>query len=292
MNIVHRAARARAAYLFVLPAYTTFAIFTLWPLLQSVLTSFQRVGIQRRDWIGIGNYERMLADEVFWRALVNTLLLSALIVPLVMICGLGIAVVAVRLSRRWQSLLRSAFYLPAVASAVVLSLVWLWILNPIYGLLNYLLGLVGFAPIAWLGQSETALLGILLVVFSFSLGGPVILFIAGLNSVPQELYEAARIDGASGWQEFSNIALPLIRPTSAFVMITTTIGTFQVFTVIQIMTRGGPANATQTIVYRIYEKAFLVSDFGYASALSVLLLGVAYAVALVQMRVVGREVQY
>jgi multiple sugar transport system permease protein len=175
---------------------------------------------------------------------------------------------------------------------VVLTIVWKWILNPVYGLLNYILGLLGVAPIVWLGTTEWALIAVIIVVTSFSLGAPIILFMAGLNSIPNELYEAARIDGASAWQEFRHISLPLLRPTSAFVLFVTTIGTFQVFVVIQLLTKGGPANATQTIVYRIWETAFTLSDFGYAAAMSVFLLSIALVIAVVQMRLVSREISY
>ena len=277
---------------FLVPLYVFFAAFTLLPLIVNVITSFQKVGPGTRRFVGFDNYERMLGDPTFWKAMENTLVLTLLLVPLVMATGLAIAAVATQLAMRWQSFFRLAFYLPAVASAVVLSLIWLWLLNPSFGLLNYVLGLVGLGPVEWLGQTETALLSVLMVVFSFSMGAPVILFIAGLNAVPTELYEAARIDGASPIQEFFRISLPLLRPTFAFVLITTTIGTFQVFAVIQILTRGGPANATQTIVYRIYEKAFVSFDFGQAASLSVVLLLIALVVAYVQMRIIGRSVSY
>lgn len=284
--------RARSSLGFLVPLYVFFAAFTLLPLVVNIVTSFQKVGAGTRSFVGFGNYERMLGDPVFWKAMENTLVLTLLLVPLIMATGLAIAAVATQLAMRWQSFFRLAFYLPAVASAVVLSLIWLWLLNPSFGLLNYVLGLVGVGPVEWLGQTETALLSVLMVVFSFSMGAPVILFIAGLNAVPTELYEAARIDGASPVQEFFRISLPLLRPTIAFVLITTTIGTFQVFAVIQILTRGGPANATQTLVYRIYEKAFVSFDFGQAASLSVVLLLIALVTAYVQMRVIGRSVSY
>ena len=284
--------RARSAYLFLLPFYIPFTLFFLLPLFQNLTNSLQHVGIRQSTWIGLENFQKLLADQVFFQAVFNTIVLVAALVPIVMVIGVGIAAVCRPLSARWQSWFRMAFYLPVVASAVVLTIVWKWILNSVYGLLNFVLGLVGIAPITWLGTTEWALIAVLIVVVSFSLGAPIILFLAGLNSIPNELYEAARIDGASPWQEFRNISLPLLRPTLAFVLIVTTIGTFQVFVVIQLLTKGGPANATQTIVYRIWETAFTLSDFGYAAAMSVFLLGIALVIAVVQLRLVSRDVSY
>jgi multiple sugar transport system permease protein len=284
--------RARSAYLFLLPFFSFFTLFFLLPLFQNLTSSLQRVGIRSSQWIGLANFEKLVADDVFFKAVTNTMVLVAVLVPIVMVVGISIAAIARPLSQRWQSWFRMSFYLPVVASAVVLTIVWKWILNPVYGLLNYLLGLVGIAPIVWLGTTEWALIAVIIVVTSFSLGAPIILFMAGLNAIPGELYEAARIDGASAWQEFRHISLPLLRPTSAFVLFVTTIGTFQVFAVIQLLTKGGPANATQTIVYRIWETAFTLSDFGYAAAMSVILLVFALVIAVVQMRLVSRDVQY
>jgi multiple sugar transport system permease protein len=284
--------RNRWAYLFLLPFYSFFTLFFLVPLFQNLTSSLHRVGIRSSTFIGLENFERLAADPTFAKAVFNTVVLVAALVPIVMVVGIGIAAIARPLSTRWQSYFRLAFYLPVVASAVVLTVVWKWILNPIYGLLNFVLGLFGIEPIVWLGSTEWALIAVLIVVASFSIGTPIILFMAGLNAIPHELYEAANIDGASPWQEFRHISLPLLRPTTAFVLIVTTIGTFQVFVVIQLLTRGGPANATQTIVYRIWETAFTLSDFGYAAAMSVVLLAIAFIIALVQMRLVSRDVAY
>jgi multiple sugar transport system permease protein len=185
-----------------------------------------------------------------------------------------------------------AFYLPAVASAVVISLIWLWILDPTAGLLNWVISIVGISPVAWLGETNTALVSILLVVFSFSLGTPIILFIAGLNAIPRDLYEAASIDGASTLQEFRHISIPLLRPATALIIVTTTIGTFHVFTVISILTRGGPVDATQTLVYYIWVRAFTLGDFGSAAALSVVLLAVTTLIVIVEFRFVNRTLAF
>jgi multiple sugar transport system permease protein len=182
--------------------------------------------------------------------------------------------------------------LPVVASGVVLSMVWLYIYHPTYGLLNYLLSLVGVSPIPWLGTTETALPSLAAVVISWTIGQPLIIFLAGLGGIPQDLYDAASIDGADGWQQFWKVTLPLLVPTTLFVLVTQTINVFQVFVVVLLMTKGGPVNSTQTIVYRIWETAFTFFKFGYASAMGVVLLVLVSVVAVVQFRLLGREVEY
>jgi multiple sugar transport system permease protein len=276
----------RTTYAFLLPFAICFSLFTLWPLANVFLTSVQHVGYLGNRWVGLLNYQHLLADPVFWRALINTGELALAHAVVVMTLALGIAVVTTGLPGRVQTFIRAAFYLPTVASAVVLSIVWLWILNPVYGLFNFLLGKLGVPRIAWLGDPHTALFGIFLVLVTFTLGVPIILFIAGLNAIPDDLYDAAGIDGAGAWQKFRHISLPLLKRTLAFVLITSTISTFQVFVLVTLLTHGGPANATQTIVFLIWQRAFMESDFGYASSAAVVLLGVSLVTAIVQLRLV------
>jgi multiple sugar transport system permease protein len=171
-------------------------------------------------------------------------------------------------------------------------MVWLYIYNPTYGLLNYLLSQVGIGRVEWLGRTETALPSLALVVVSWTIGQPLILFLAGLAGIPQDLYDAAMIDGAGGWAKFWHVTLPLLKPTTLFVLVTQTIGVFQVFVVVLLMTRGGPVNATQTIVYRIYETAFTFFQFGYASAMGAVLLLIVGLVAIAQFKLLGQEVEY
>jgi len=185
-----------------------------------------------------------------------------------------------------------AFYLPVVAAGVVLSMVWLYIYHPTYGLLNYLLTVVGLPRVAWLGTTGTALPSLAVVVASWTIGQPLIIFLAGLAGIPQDLYDAASIDGAGAWHKFWRVTLPLLMPTTLFVLVTQTINVFQVFVVVLLMTRGGPFNATQTIVFRIWETAFSFFQFGYASAMGVVLILLVSIVAVIQFKLLGREVEY
>ena len=212
-------------------------------------------------WVGFENYAGCLRTALSG-AFLNTLHFVVIIVPVILVLSLLFAVLIFGLNYVLQSIFRAAFYLPSVASGVVLVAVWLWIYNPTYGLLNYLTGLVGLPRIAWLGDARWALPALSVVVISWALGRPIILFIAGLNGISREVYEAAMIDGASSWQQFIRITLPLLTPTTVFVLVTQTIGVFQTFVVVQLLTRGGPAYATQTIVYSIYVTAFQFLQFG------------------------------
>jgi len=281
----HRIWKARWAYAFTVPFVVPFALFVAWPLVGAIIASFEKISLRSRSFVGLENFARLLSDQATVRSFLNTGLLLIYLVPLVTIVGLGIAAVVVKLSRRWQNYFRAAYYIPVVASSVILSLIWLWILNPVYGLLNALVGVFGIGPVEWLGQVETALPSVALVLFSSSLGVPVILFTAGLNAISRDLYEAARLDGASWWSEFRFISLPLLRPVIGFVVVVTTIGTAQTFAVVQLLTKGGPFYATQTVVFQIWQRAFTLGDLGTASAMSVVLLVLTLGAAVVQLRV-------
>jgi multiple sugar transport system permease protein len=283
---------ARWAYLFLLPALLPFFVFILLPIFKGLQLSFFEARLQSREWVGLANFEALLRDEAFRQAVLNTVYFVLGVVPITVAISLTLAVIIHPLARSIQSFFRLAFYLPVVAAGVVLSMVWLYIYNPTYGLLNYLLSLVGIGRVEWLGRTETALPSLAVVVVSWTIGQPLILFLAGLAGIPQDLYDAAMIDGAGGWAKFWRVTFPLLRPTTLFVLVTQTIGVFQVFVVVLLMTRGGPVNATQTIVYQIYETAFTFFQFGYASAMGAVLLLIVGLVAIGQFRLLGQEVEY
>jgi multiple sugar transport system permease protein len=280
-------------YFFVAPAALLFLVFILYPLAQGLYLSFFKAGLSPvRTFVGLDNFRRLFGDPGFIRAVLNTLAFVLGVVPLALVLSLGTAVLIFPLSNRVQSFYRLAFYLPGVASGVVLSLVWLWIYQPTYGLLNYVLGLAGVPRVAWLGEPQWALPALGLVVLSWILGQPVILFLAGLGAISPELSEAASIDGAGAWTQLRRITLPLLKPTVLFVLLTQTIAVMQTVVVVIVMTRGGPANATQTIVYRIYETAFDFYQFGYASAMGVVLLALVGVITAIQFRLLGQEVEF
>jgi multiple sugar transport system permease protein len=284
--------RARYAYIMVAPFAFVWFLFYLLPLIRLVITSFERAGIKSATFIGIDNFVALANDDLFKQDLYNTLVIVVVLVPLVMVVSLAIALVANELSSRWQSFFRLAFYLPVVASTVVLAVVWATIYRPVGGVLNSAIGLVGLPPVVWLGLTQTALPAVIVVLLSFGIGVPLILFLAGLAAIPQELYEAARIDGASQRQLIQHISIPLLRPTLLFVAVTQTIAASQVFALVQILTQGGPVNSTDTLVFLTYRVAFSQFQFGYASAITMVLLVIVSAAAFVQFRLFGEEVQY
>ncbi len=291
--------QGRWGYVFIAPAMIPFLIFIAYPLVQSLLLSFYKAGINRAKWqyIGLKNYTNLLTrDPVFPTAIKNTFLFVLGVVPAAMVICLFVAVLIYPLSQRKQTFFRAAFYMPVVSAGVVLAMVWVYIYSQEYGLLNYIFDSLGLLDllnngekIGWLAQANTALFSLAVVVLSWSLGQPLILFLAGLAAIPETLYDAAKIDGANSWQAFWKITLPLLRPTMLFVLVVLTIAVFQVFVVVQLMTLGGPANATQTIVYRIWVTGIVGSKFGYASAMAVILLAIVSAAAAAQFKLLDRQ---
>ncbi len=289
----------RWGYLFIAPAMIPFLIFTAYPLVQGIMLSFYKAGVNRDKWeyIGLKNYTNLLTrDPVFPTAIKNTFLFVVGVVPAAMVICLFVAVLIYPMSQRKQTFFRAAFYMPVVSAGVVLAMVWVYIYSQEYGLLNYILEATGILnlinggeKIGWLAQPDTALISLAIVVLSWSLGQPLILFLAGLGAIPEALYDAAKIDGANSWQSFWKITLPLLRPTILFVLVVLTIAVFQVFVVVQLMTLGGPANATQTIVYRIWVSAFTTFKFGYASAMAVILLAIVSILAIIQFKLLDRQ---
>jgi len=297
-NLGKRMWKGRWGYFFILPALIPFLIFTVYPLVHGIWLSFLNAGVNRDRWrfIGLDNYIRLFTkDQAFLIGIKNTFLFVFAVVPTAMIITLFIAVIIYPLSQKTQTFFRVAFYMPVVSSGVILAMVWNVIFSREFGLLNGTLEALGIfnlfniEKIGWLAQTETALLSLSIVIISWSLGQPLILFLAGLASIPTELYEAARLDGATGWQQFIGITLPLLRPTVLFVLVTLTIAVFQVFVVVLLMTLGGPANATQTIVFRLYESAFRFFKFGYASAMAVVLMIIIGTISAFQFFVLDRD---
>ena len=298
-DFTKRVWKGRWGYLFIAPAMIPFAIFTVYPLLQGLWLSFYKAGVNRAKWqfVGLKNYTNLLTrDPVFPTAIKNTFLFVLGVVPAAMIICLFVAVLIYPLSQRRQTFFRAAFYMPVVSAGVVLAMVWVYIYSQEYGLLNYIFETTGLLDllnsgekIGWLAQTNNALISLAIVVLSWSLGQPLILFLAGLGAIPETLYDAAKIDGANSWQSFWRITLPLLRPTILFVLVVLTIAVFQVFVVVELMTLGGPANATQTIVYQIRVSAFTKLKFGYASAMAVILLAIVSVLAVFQFKLLDKQ---
>ena len=281
----------RGGWMFLLPAAIPFVAFVLWPLIHGVALGFFDVQLRETRFIGLENYYRLIGDETFWAAVKNTCGFVGLGVPTVWVLSLGVSAVVFPMGRWARSFFRFAFYVPVVAGGVCLAMVWLWIFDQRYGLLNHVTGSLLGLELDWLGRTDTALPSLAVVVISWSLGQPIIIFLAALGGIPPELYEAARIDGAGPLRRFWHVTLPLLRPASLFVLVTQTIGVFQVFVVVLLLTvNGGPAHGTRTIVYGMYETAFTpMYDFDYAAAQGSVLLVALGTIAILQFRLLGRK---
>lgn len=283
---------ARWALFFMTPSALGFLVFTLLPVLASLGLSFVKWNlVASPQWIGFDNYTRAFHDGMFWHVLRNTAVYTLGTVPTTIALSLVLAL-ALNRKMRGVTLFRDLYYLPVVAPLVAVAMVWRWLYNKDFGIINYLLSLVGIPAVPWLTSTQWALPAVIILSVWMSLGYGMVLYLAGLQGIPQHLYDAAAVDGANSWQRFRHITIPMLSTTTFFVLVTSVIGSFQVFGQVYIMTRGGPANATSTIVYYIYQNAFESFRMGYASALSWLLFAVIFLFTLIQFRAQRERAYY
>lgn len=281
-----------AAWGFLAPATLHLAVFSIGPILFACYLALHRWSPIEpfRPFVGLANFTALARDPLVWISLRNTLLYT-LHVPVAMAIALGVALVLQHRSRATR-LARTVFFLPYVSSVVAVALVWQWMYHPDFGVLNYLLSRVGFAPVDWLGNPRTALVAVMIVSIWIQVGYQMVVFLAGLQAIPREYLDAARVDGASAWQRFWRVTFPLLRPVTLFVLVTGVITSFQVFTLIYVLTDGGPLHATDVIVYHIYQMAWEFLQFGGASALSLVLSVLLLGATWLQFRLLGRRVEY
>jgi ABC-type sugar transport system permease subunit len=277
---------------FLLPSLIHLAVFSLGPALFVLYLSFHSWSIldEATPFVGLANFRSLLGDRLFWKSLANTAVFS-LNVPATMILALFLASL-LNMDIRGKSLFRTLFFLPSVCSLVALAMVWQWLYNPEYGLLNYLLGIFGISPVGWLTSPRTAMPSIMIMTVWITAGYQMVIFLAGLQGIPKEMYEAARIDGANRWQSFRHVTLPLLWPTTFFVLVTSVIGSFQVFTSIYIMTQGGPLHSTDVLAFHIYQNAWEYLRMGYASAASWMLFMLIMVITMAQFKIIGRRVEH
>ena len=283
-----------SAYIFLLPALIFFAGFVVIPILTGLYTSFFDYTAKNFEFIGLGNYQKLLEHEEFWKSMKNTIVLVVGVVPIIVVFSIGVSVTIYQKSAFVRSMFRGIFYLPVVTGTVSITVVWKWIFDPINGILNWLLMEIGIIdqPIMWLADKRFALGAILLVLFTTSVGQPIILYIAALGNIDASHIEAAEIDGATSWQVFRHIKWPSIMPTTLYVVVITTINSFQCFSLIQLLTSGGPNYNTSTVMYLVYETAFTLRKFGYANAMGVVLAVVISIFSIVQFKFFGNDVEY
>jgi len=280
----------RAGWLFVAPATLHLLLFAILPIGFTLVLSLYRWKLYRPDktFVGAANYIYSATDPAFLNSIYNSLKYALVAVPSGIVVALGIAIL-LNQKLRLSAFFRTIYYLPAISSGVAISMVWIYIFLPETGLLNTLLGMVGITSIDFLGKSETALWSLAFMSIWTGLGPKVVLFMAGLIGVPQTLYEAAELDGATGWKAFRNITLPMLIPTTLFVVVTSTISAIQVFTPVYMMTKGGPEDSTEVVGYHIYSEAWTSFNTGLASAKSFILFVLIAAVAYIQFRMTKKQ---
>lgn len=282
--------RANPAWLFVAPALGAIALFLFVPVFASLLLSFTDFDIyavaalRNLRFVGLANYQTLLAEPLFWQALRNTLYFVAVGGPLSVAASLAAALLVNARLARWRPLFRTAFFLPVVTTLVAIAVVWRYLYHPRIGLINQLLSGFGVAPIDWLGDPGWAMPAIIAMSIWKNFGFNMIIFVAGLQAIPERLYEAASLDGAGPWRQFRHVTLPMLAPTALFVAVMTMIGGFQLFAEPYVMTQGGPSNRTLSVVLLMFQEGFRFWNMGYAAAIAFVLFAILLAGTALQLK--------
>lgn len=280
-------------YAFIAVALVVFAVFTAYPVVSAFIISFQDYKPLGSTFIGFDNYINSFKDPLFWKSIVNTAVYTVLTVPVALIISFVVAILILPLNKKLQTTFKAVYYLPAVASGVAMSVVWLWIFDPMEaGILNQLLGLFGISNLNWLGSSSTSMFSLVLMSWLASHGTAIIIYLAALLGIDDSYYEAAELDGASFLKKLWYIVIPFLKPTTLFLLVTGVIGSFQVFQNAYLMTGGGPDNSTTMVGLLIFHNAFKYFEFGKAAAQSLVLAAIIAIISLIQFKFMGKDVEY
>lgn len=280
-----------AAYIFLAPALSAIFIFFFLPVIAAFVISFTDFDIYTLAdfstirFIGFKNYIKLFDDPLFYTALKNTFYFVIMAGPLSIAVSLGAALLLNSKLVKYKAIFRLSYFIPVVTTLVAVAIVWRFIYHPRFGIINYILSLVGIAQIDWLGEPSTAMPAIVLMSIWKNFGYNMIIFIAGLQNIPEDLYEAASIEGASAWQKFKSITLPMLAPTTLFISIITIIGYFQLFAEPYIMTQGGPLNSTLSIVQFMYQEGFRWWNMGYSASIAFVLFFIIMIGTIIQLKV-------
>ena len=289
-----RTRRIAPGWWFVAPALLLIIVFFLGPVIAAIGLSFTDFDLyaladpRAARWVGFRNYERVLHEPLFWQALRNTLYFALVGGPLTVAASLGAALLVNARALRWKATARAVFFAPFVTTLVAVAIVWRYLYHPRYGLRNWMLGHVGIGPIDWLGDPHWAMPAIILMATWKNFGYNMLICIAGLQNIPRELHEAAALDGATPFQRFRHVTIPMLAPTLFFVVIVTMIGYLQLFTEPYVMTQGGPLRATTSLVLYMYEEGFRWWRLGVAAAIAFLLFLLIVAFTIIQRRLSPR----
>ena len=288
-----RRRQTATAYLFLAPGLLLFAAFRVYPLLEGLRLSFTnaRLGRTTYQFVGLANYTRLADDTRFHVSLANTAYYTVASTLPILAIPLGLAIALNR--GRLRTVLRSVFFFPFTLSVVTVGLAWLWLLDPVVGPFNYYLKATGVPVRSWLADPQTAMGAIIVTTVWWVTGYYLVIYLAGLQDIPRDLYEAAALDGAGGWRAFRSITLPLLKPVLLFVVVTHVIGSFQLFGQVFVLTGGGPGDATRTVVQHLFEAAFQnFFQFGAASAMAWVLFAVILVFSVLQFRLLRGHTEY
>lgn len=279
--------------LMVGPNLLLFGVFTFWPLIYNLYLSFVSWNFlrPRRPFVGLANYVEVFTSRDFWTIVANTAAFTLWSVGLTLLLGLAVALL-LNQPLRHRNAARAVLFSPVVMSGAVVAVVWSYIFDPRYGLIDQLLGIVGLSSPDWLGSPAWAMPAVIMVYVWKNLGYAVVIYLAGLQGIPRELYDAARVDGAGAWARFRHVTVPGLSPVAFFLSVTSVLATFQAFDIIKVLTDGGPVIATTTLIYHLYELGFVSYNAGEAGVVAMVLFLIMLALTLIQLRYLERRVSY
>lgn len=276
-------------YLFILPQTLLFLVFIVYPIIEGIRLSFYKIQFQKETFVGFDNYAALFADPVFFKSVVNTVIFVVFIVLLTVLFALFVSSSVFDKNARYVSFIRGSYYIPVMVSMVVMSMVWGFLLNPANGLISYTARQMDFSIVNLLGNKATVLPVIIFVTFATNVGQAIILYIAAMIGVPKDLFEAAEVDGASRVKVIFSILIPLVKPTTIYISIINIIAVLKIFVVIQLLTGGGPNNASVTMMYYLYNNAFKYNQLGIASAVGVIMFIITLLLSVPQLRSLFKE---
>lgn len=291
-HLITQIKKHKVNYFFLLPSLTAFVLFLFYPLICTFIYSFHRYTLKIYRFVGLKNYIKLLGDLIFLKAIKNTLFFVVTSTPFILLISILAAAFIIKMNKKLRTFFMGMFYLPNITSIVTLTLVWKWIYNYQYGILNSIISIFGYENVNWMSNKYTVLPALLAFLVYLNLGIPVILLTTAMAAIPQTYQDAAKIDGATDWQILCKITIPLIRPILLYLMIILVIGSFQTFIIIVLMTGGGPYYRSTTLAYQIADEAFQFSHFGIASAMGIILLFVVSIFTLTQYKLLSRNIQY
>ncbi|MGM9931521.1 carbohydrate ABC transporter permease [Pradoshia sp.] len=276
-------------YLFIAPQLLLFLVFIVYPIIEGIRLSLFRINYQQETFVGFENYQRLFADPVFMKSTVNTVIFVICIVALTVVFALFVASAIFDKNAKYVSFIRGSYYIPVMVSMVVMSMVWSFLLNPANGLIPYAARELEIVSVNFLGDKSLVLPVIIFITFATNIGQAIILYVASMIGVPKDVFEAAEIDGANRMTIIFKILIPLVKPTTIYIIIMNIIAVLKIFVVIQLLTGGGPNNASTTLMYYLYNNAFKYNQLGIASAVGVIMFLITLVLSIPQLRMMFKK---